>query len=536
MKNKNFFIVIFIILFWFLILFFILKNNIKTVSNDINIIENKNNLENKNNFKNDNFISEKDKLINFETSKINPNNYKTLEEFLWYLYTWSWIKLDVNLLKEDFYINLDNNNSIINSNSGLITNSWSNYSNYTYIKFNKELISDIDINNDKNYKNQAIQDIFNSYKKNKIYWESNNTRSWVRFLKKYELPVESQLHNNILSPFNWKTFLQLKSELELKNNKTNSDKKQLSYIYDFMWDYLKSYNIKKSLWLTEINYIASWVIKDSEWKTLSWVLISLLNLPNISTLSDKNWKYNLSFKTYPLTRLRFRAYLWWDYSDWYNWAYVLYEWENQWNNNLDFYLQKINKSEIVRQSDLEWWKTKVVKSNIWNSFEFKKWSLLDKNWKIYNWDFIAKIFEFNESTNSMDSFLNNDNFDSVYWYVWNLMKTAWMTYLLLSDLDWNELYISKKNPIKTIQKSNLDLMKSDYYWLWYKLTDEEIDLILLESKKSWYLIDREFLLKMNIKSYSPWWVFNLERWIRENSWIKLLNKSWLKEGLYYNVN
>ncbi|MBT3726195.1 hypothetical protein HOG21_00375 [bacterium] len=43
------------------------------------------------------------------------------------------------------------------------------------------------------------------------------------------------------------------------------------------------------------------------------------------------------------------------------------------------------------------------------------------------------------------------------------MKTTGMTYLLITDINGRELYISKKKPITTIQNTNLDLMINDYY-------------------------------------------------------------------------
>jgi hypothetical protein len=178
----------------------------------------------------------------------------------------------------------------------------------------------------------------------------------------------------------------------------------------------------------------------------------------------------------------------------------------------------------------------IVKSSIWNEFHFRSWVIVDRNWNIYNKDFKVYIFEFNKNTDWMENFLSMDNFDSVLGYTWNMMITNWMTYLMLQDLDWNELFISKNNPIVTIQKMDIkSLLTSHENWT-EKLTEKQLQLILEKSKEDWYPIDNEFLLNRWITWFTPWWVLNTKKWIRENNWIKLLNKSWFKEWLYYNVD
>ncbi len=467
---------------------------------------------------NDIQIPKINKLININTKTIDPNNYKSVEEFLTYFNTWSWIKLEVNLLEEDFYINTDHIDDT-----------------YIVTRFDKELIWEIDNSINKNIKNTAILNIFDSYKTDwYILGEANNERSWVKLLKEYELSSNMKLHNNLLLPYNWESSLEATKRLENKQNKTKEDNQQLSYLYDFSWDYKKSLKLKEKSWLNKIKYIIKWRVYKL-WNFLDWAKIELLNYENISTFSNEKWEYTLEFETYPLTRLRLRA-THSSSSDWYNWVYVVFDTSIQKSEDINFSLQNINTKILVKSSELINWKTKTVKSSIWNTFTFKKWVLLNENWKKYNWDFNVSIFEFDRNTSWMENYLALDNFDNLYWYTWDMMITNWMTYLLVTDLEWNELFISKKNPIITRQKVDIDyLLNNKQNWT-TNLTQEQLSLILEKSKQKWYPIDNIFFSNRQITWFSPWWVLNRTRWIWENNWIKLLNKSWLKESLYYNVD
>ena len=218
MKNKYIYILTTVILLLATVLYFILWNTGNILNTDIiNWINSSSWLLN-----NENIISESDKQIDISFNEIDPNNYESVNEFLTYFVNWSWVVLNVDLLEENFYINV-------------YTDNW-----YIVTRFNKEFIFNIDKIVDKNVKNQAIMDIYNSYKIDKyILWEANDFRSWVRLLEEDELSSNMQLHNNLLLPFKWESFLETKNRLESKENKTNDDKQQLSYLYDFSWEYKK---------------------------------------------------------------------------------------------------------------------------------------------------------------------------------------------------------------------------------------------------------------------------------------------------------
>jgi hypothetical protein len=335
-------------------------------------------------------------------------------------------------------------------------------------------------------------------------------------------------------PYSGESFLERKSRLENKLNKTTEDKKQLWYLNDFSWNYKKALKWKKESWIKKINYQIKWKVFSS-WKALKKAKIEVLNYKNLYVFTNEKWEYTLNFETYPLTRLRLRATYSW-LSDSYNGVYIVFNFNNQSSDDINFSLLKPNTIKKISKGDFKSNKKILVESSLWNSFEFKLWVLIDDKWKKYNWDFNVEIYEFNRNTLGMSNYLGLDSFDTVYWYTWNKMITNGMTYLLVKDNNWNELFISKKNPIITKQKIDIAyLLKNKQNWTSI-LTKEELNLILEKSEKDWYSIDRKFLIERNITWFSPWWVLNRTRWIRENNPIRLLNKNWFKESFYYNID
>ena len=408
---------------------------------------------------------------------------------------------------------------------------------YTIVKFDKELISEIDNSIYKSIKDQAILDIFDSYKIDWfIYWEPSNERSWVRILEDDEMEAFYQFHNSILLPFEWESFIDTRKRLEEDENKSEENIKQLSYLYDIAWDYEQSIKLKESLWIEKINLTVKGKITNTS-NIWSWILVEVLNYEDIFTYTNDKWEYELNFQTYPFTRLRLRASFDW-LSDWFNWVYIVFDYDWQVKEDINFNLLKYNTKELITSIELKNWNTKTVKSTIWNSFVFKKWVILDENWDKFDWDFYVEIYEFNKTTSWMDNYLTLDNFDLIYWYVWDMMITSWMTYLLLKDLEWNELFISKENPIITRQTIDINYLMNrgtEIAWI-SNLTEEQLDLIYEKSKEEWYPIDTKFLAERGITWFSPWWVLNINKGIWENNWFKLLDKSWLKESLYYNID
>lgn len=451
------------------------------------------------------------------SKEINPDNYESLEEFIGYFNTGSWVKLSVDMTKENFYTKKR-------------VEDWT----YSITLFDKELISHVD-SSSKSIKNQAITDIYESYKKEDfLYWEPNEDRAWVRILDEDELEPQLQLHNNLLLPYKWENYYEKLERLESKQNKTKNDYVQLAYLYDFSWDYEKSNKMKEDNNIKKIKYSIEWRVIHY-WEPVANAKIEVLNTRDV-TYSDKDWYYQIEFETYPMTRARFRARKE-GVSDGYNWVYILYDSDNQSKKDIDFHLQKYDNKVLIKQENLEWWKKVTAKSSIWNTFVFEKWKVITKDKKPYNKDFYAYVYEFNRQTPAMEYLIWLDNFDPVYGYSWDMMVTAWMTYMMMTTLDWEEeLFISKQNPVISRQQINMDIQyNNDEEWT-TALTKDQFELLLKKSKEPWYNIDRVFLENRWISWLSPWWVLNKERWVWENRPIKIINKNWLKESLYYNVD
>lgn len=505
-KNKKYVYIFFIVLFMIVVTIYFSVSFLINKKEEI--------LENKNLKQTEQEILKK--RIDSSMDTVDPNNYDSVKDFLYFMNTWSGIELNVDLENETFYIS-----------------SWT-WKTYTVTRFDKELISEIDSYEDDSMKNKAILDIYSAYKnRNYLLPDSSSWKSWVRLLNDWELPSNLQVHNSILLPYSWESYKETLSRLESIEDKTLEDNINLSYIYDFWWDYEKSNKLKESLEIEKINYTISWKVYN-DWNFLSWAKIEVLNYKDIYTYSNENWEYSLSFESFPMTRLRYRASFDW-FSDWYNDSFLIFDWNNQEIWNLDFTLHKFNSKKLIKNSDLNKWEVSI-KSTIWNEFIFEKNKVIDLNWKIYRWDFYAYIFEFNRYTPWMENYLSLDNFDDLSWYNWDMMITNGMTYLMLTDLEWNELFVKKSNPIVTNQIVDLDyLLNNSQNWT-TKLTESQLDLILEKSKQDWYPIDNKFLTERWITWFAPWWVLNRTKWIWENRGIKLLNKDWLKQSLYYNID
>ncbi|MDD3302384.1 MAG: carboxypeptidase-like regulatory domain-containing protein [Candidatus Gracilibacteria bacterium] len=462
-------------------------------------------------------IYSKEKEVDITKKDIDPNKYETLNEFIHYFNMGSGISLSVNLEEEPFYIKTGSGkNTIIK-------------------KIDNDTITNVDKNSDKNIKNIAINEIFQSYlNDNYVYGEPNGTRNSVRFLENNELPSNLSLHNQLLSFNSGESFYETKKRLENISNKSKEDYLELSYIYDYAGLYDKANLYKKISGTKKLNYTIKGKVFNSD-TALKGATISLLNNTTIKTTTNNDGEYTLNFETYPETRIRLRAsYL--GLSDGFNGTYIIFDYDNQEATDVNFNLHKYDTKNELDTSKIQNGAPTIIKSSLGNTFEINKDSIIYKDGKTYSGKFITYIYEFNKDTPGMDNFLSLDSFNNSYGLEGNMMITNGMTYLLITDTQGNELYISKKNPIKTQQYMDIKNMMNIDINGTKKLTESEIDLILEKSKEGGYPINYEFLRERNITGFSPWWVLNIKKGIRENSGIKLINKKGLKEGLYYNID
>lgn len=467
-------------------------------------------------------------IDNYNKIWINPDTYVDFKSFLTDFKSFSWVS--VNPITEKFVIWINSGSWNIIFTPFDFKNTWYVFDNNT----NKDL---------------AILDIFKAYKNNLIYWWIDS-EYWNKILFEEDLqhPKTNELRkifdvnlndktNNVFNIIDW---LNKSEEIWVSNNEL------LAYLYDFTWDYdkasekrneiCKKYNVTCD---KKINLEVSWTIYDIDWKTLSWVKVELLNNNNIFSVSDLNWKFTINFSHFPFSHLRFKSSLIW-FSDWFSTVSLnKYDFEND-NININFKLQKADNSFVINNDnklDFKKWKYYIIET------EYSKYyvpidALYYMNWEKYTKNnFNVYTYLFKKSSN-MDSLLENDTFEPVYWYVWNIMKTFGMPYIQFVDVDSREeLYIKSSNPM--ILQNQIYHMKELYEnsdWIYQEVTDEDMKFLVQKSEELWwYPIDFDFLTKNNFLRWPAWWALDRKTWIWSNVWSRVLNVGGLMELPFYHI-
>lgn len=479
--------------------------------------------------KNDNWnldnsvIEEVDK---YSSLWINPNSYDKLEDFLNDKNTLSKLKLDIS--KNDFVICMKDSK-------------W----NIIYTPFYHDFIKKWLFNN-KEYKNEAIADIYNSYKNDCLKW-------WYKSDSKNKIVFEEDISHkdtNILNDIFTRTTNIDDSINELKKipNKSIEKKEFISYLYDLKWNYIDAdKNRKKTCLENEITcnkknkFELYGKILDENNKPIPWVKVVLLNNPKYFILSNRKWEYSIDLEYYPFAHLRFKASKKW-YSDWFKTiSFNNSNWNWNKRENLNFNLTKAHYFVKATRDDV-----KNINSKDYFIFETKQSKYLVpidwfyyKNWNKWNNNTLnVYMYEFKKSDNIND-LVSSDTFSEASWYVWNLMKTFWMPYIqFIDEKTGKELFIYKSNPM--ILQNNIYHMQElydNYDKIYEAITKEDMKYLVQYSKeKWWYPIDFEFLTKNNFLKWPAWWALDRKKWVWEAIPAKVLNSDWLIETQFYSIN
>jgi len=462
---------------------------------------------------------------NYEKIWIDPEKYKNFEEFLLDFKTFSWVTIDP--INEKFSISIKNEN-------------WD----MLYIPYNFQKNKE-NFDNEVN-KNLAILDIYNSYKDNLIYWWYNSD-SWARVIYEWDLvhPLTDTLLDifsskinifDIINDFN-------KSEFIWKENT-----ELLSYLYDLVGDYDSASKNRDSLCIDydvcnkTILLKISWKVVDSNWDGVNNAKIISLNQNKILWYSNEKWEYNFSLEVFPFTHLRFKSSLEW-YSDWFvNYSINDYYFPADSKNVILNYVLNTPTNVLSISQDnklnyIKWWYY-LLENDLSKYFIPIDW-LYFQDWTKYieGW-FDIYLYQFTKWSN-MDNLLENDTFEPVYWYVWNIMKTFWMPYIQIIDKKTKkELFTKSSNPI--ILQNQVYHMKelySDYDKLYWAITDEDMKYLVkysLESQNP-YPIDFDFLTSNDFLRWPARWSLDRETWVWSNVWHRVLNEWWLVELPFYHL-
>ena len=466
-----------------------------------------------------------DQILNKENYKkvwINPEKYSDFHSFLDEFSTYSWVLIDP--INEKFVIWVDDNDWIL----------------YTAFDFKNNW----DVFNDKDYKNLAILDIYDAYKKWKLYWWVNS-RYGKRIL--FETDFEHPTSNILWDIFDWKKNVYKTIDLLWRSTDLSVVNKELLwYLDDFVWNYEEWIKQRDELCKSnkdlcekfiEIN--VSWKVKDQNGNLAEWIKISLLN-NWLTTETNNKWEYNLKFKFYNFSHLRFKAYWNW-YSDGFNTISINNSYIKNKNIVLNFtvseakWVYKINKNTVSKYKK---WIYYIIED--WYSKYFiPRSGLYFENWDKYNWlDFTVYTYLFTKHTSS-ESMLANDTFQPVYWFVWNIMKTFWMPYIqFIDNITWKELFIRASNPM--ILQNHIYHMKelyNNYDKIYEAISDEDMEYLVEYSEKKWgFPITFDFLTENNFLRWPAWWVLDRKKWIWECVGSRVIDTNWLVELPFYSIN
>ncbi|EKD66204.1 MAG: hypothetical protein ACD_49C00060G0046 [uncultured bacterium (gcode 4)] len=511
MKNSKLIVVFLIILlsFWW---FVYLKSSKKSTSVKQDITK-----------QNDYVVSNPQDEINFNTKEVNPDDYKTLGEFLSKIKTWTW--MNINLMTEDFVI---------------LTKKWT-WSIETASMFRQEFIKNDPILGKKEAKNEAILDVFNAYKSKSIYrtWDSQKPWSKISFWEELRHPSTNMINAIFTMQLN---MYDLMKDFLKRPRLSIYDAELLSYLYDLNWDYAKANASRESNCKTfpqtcskNIDVIFKWKVTDGDSKPIAWAKIELLNISWNTIETNSAWEYEIKFKAYPFSHLRFKASML-GYSDWFiSSSLNMYYLANSYIEIRDFTLNKANKTETISKDSAKDWY--YIFKTTQSTYKVPVNWLYYLNDKKFEWNKLTVyLYEFNKWS-KIDNLMNVDTFNPVYGYVGNIMKTFWMPYIQFFDENENEVFVKKSNPIiLTNQIYHMKELYENYDKIYEPITKEDMKKLVEVSKQKWgYPIDFKYLTENNMLRWPAWWVLDRRKWTWDNIWSKVINEDWLVELPFYSI-
>lgn len=471
--------------------------------------------------------------VDYSDLWINPNDYKTLTWFLLELPSMSWSIVDwLDLMNDNFVL--------VNSYS------WSLWRDLPI--YNSDILWWL--YNSKDDKNAVIAEIYTAFKDWIIQWWA-----WTNIASKiiFEQDIYHRETQTIKDILNFKLNVNSIIDEFSKIWDISLPKKELlAYLKEFKWDYSESNKLRKEIINENKNLIKHLQEITVKWKVytqtntpIPWVKITLLNNPKFNTTTNLKWEYELKFKYYNFSHLRFRATFDW-YSDWFKtFQFNTYLWK-EWNKIIetDYHLKKAEKTYSIdindsdKVTDINWSKFFTVKSS---QSEYRvpySW-LVDIDLNQYEWKNIEVfLYELNKWDN-IDNLVSVDTFWPVYGYLGNMMKTFWMPYIQFFDKDtWEELFIKKSSPM--ILKNNIYHMQElydNYDQVYEALTKDDMKWLVQKSKElRWYPLDQDFIQENNMLRFPARWSLDRKKWVWENVGFKVLSEDWLVEVPFYSIN
>lgn len=323
---------------------------------------------------------------------------------------------------------------------------------------------------------------------------------------------------------------------------------RLRYLYALESDFAKIQEIENKMkWLTwsieffnkhNVKLLISWTVKTPDNLPIPNASVKMLWTDN-STLTDNEWNFKFDITTLWMRTIRLEAFKLW-FSNWVI-PYQILVAANEQNLNADFVLEPytqfavidtINKT-IVWENTSFLWDDYIVNTNL-SKYYIPSNAFIHEDGKQFKWKVNAYFFEFTKASNNQN-LLENDIFDDVSWYAWNLMKTFWMPYALFVTDSWERIHVLESNSIRLEYKiPEMNALRTNQDKIYEPLTEEDMQFLLDKSNElSWYPIDRQFLIDNKLVRFPAFWIFDQTKWIWVNQWLKVLNTEWSIELLFY---
>jgi len=360
--------------------------------------------------------------------------------------------------------------------------------------------------------------------------------------------------NSIQPTINWDeniNYLPTRKKIEEKiknNNYDNFDLENYTYIQSLEWNYKEAEKYRNLLCekfpsncKQKIELTITWQIVDWTGNWLEWANVEVLwSTSKIKT--KKEGFFEIKTETYNHEKVRISAIK----NGYANGVIPMTIMSNNKEQSkiVKITLEKAEKYVTINtvNNTISWDWAKIEGKNYiittdWSTYKIPFGAIINRDWKQFNWELKAYLFEFNKSSNNAD-LLNNDIFDNVAGYAWNLMKTFWMPYILFVSNDWEVLHILKSNPMLLQNKiQEMDALKTNQDKIYTELKDEDLEFLVKKSEELWeYPIDRFFLVKYNILRFPAFWVFDQTKWVWVNEWVKLLKTDWTIEIKFYTLS
>lgn len=372
------------------------------------------------------------------------------------------------------------------------------------------------------------------------WWYWSNSNSIVLMEEDVRHPLKKDIDDVFNRRVNVDSFIK-----ELENIKDRWEKynELLAYFYDFRWMYDKANDLRKSkLKDKKTEVTITWVVSDKNWNAIEWVKVTLLNNNKKFVYTDKDWKYEFKFKSYPLSHLRVRVTKEW-YADWYFSIYLDRSLDPSWEMKVEenLVLESADNSIIIdfnkydKTKEFMWKKYFIVESS--QSTYYVPYDLYYFNLDKFEWDKIkVYLYEFTKWDN-IDNLVEVDTFSPVYWYVWNLMKTFWMPYIQFFDMNWEEIFIKEENPMLLTNKIyHMKELYENYDKIYEAITTWDMEFLVKKSEEEWWFpITYDWLIENNFLRWPVWWTLDRKRWTWLDVPHRVVDTSWVVQLKFYQI-